>query len=276
MCEIKDIGTWEIAARAIIRHIDADEYQLVCPDAQIADFESATCAGWNVVGEGRYSENCGLSMILSRVKGENQTRGHWLFQQFVKINAINQSGLEDSDLVLIWDADTVPLRRIDFIDAVSGRVAFYHGAENHPPYFDTMTRLLGYGKLTDKSFIAQCLPVRVGWVRQFVGGIESEFNAPFAAVVLDLLPGQSGSEFSEYETLGTWILKNHPDEVVFKARNRWLRSGANLLKADREGYRSRMILRGLSLYYDFVAIERWSRPVTWKRVIGKIARLFST
>lgn len=275
VCEIKDIGAWEIAAPRILRHISADEYHLICPDAQIGDFGSATCAGWNILGEGSYAENCGPAMIRSKVNGENLARVHWLFQQFIKINAITRSGLDDNDLVLIWDADTVPLRRLDFVEAISGNVSFYHGKECHMPYFATIERLLGFGKMTEKSFIAQCMPVRVGWVNQLVHGIESKFNSSYVTAILDLLPGESGSEFSEYETIGTWVLRNHPDEVVFKTRNRWLRSGANILKANPAGSGSRLILGGLSWYYDFVAIERWSRPVTWKRASGALARWFS-
>lgn len=272
VCEAKDIAVWTIASRRIVRHIAADSYQLICPDEQIAEFEAATAPGWEITGESRFSANCQLAMIRGKVSGENINRVHWLFQQFIKINAIAGSELGDREVVVIWDADTVPLRRIDFVDRSNDRMRFYHGKERHRPYFETIESLLGFGRLTDVSFIAQCLPVRVGWVRELLGEIEDRSAVSYVEAVLSRLPGKSGSEFSEYETIGSWLLRHHRDEVEFRQKNRWLRSGSSLFGSRLSGRRATALLRLLAIRYDFIAIENWRRPLDFERIKNAVWR----
>ena len=272
VCELKDIAAWRIASRQIARQIAAREYHLICPDAQLAEFQRASHPAWVILGESGFRANCQLDLIRARVAGRNADRVHWLFQQFIKINAVCDGGLDDGDLVLIWDADTVPLRPLEFVDAGSGKVCYYHGTEHHRPYFETLERLLGFGKMSGESFIAQCLPVRVRWVRELVREIQHRFGTPYVEAVLGLLPGHSGSEFSEYETIGSWVLRHHRDEVMFRSANRWLRGGLRLLGPDPSGIRATLVMRLLAIRYDFVAVENWHRPVTWRRIAGALAQ----
>lgn len=272
VCELKDIAAWRIASRQIARHIAAQEYHLICPDAQLAEFEHASHPAWEILGESGYWANCHPDMIRARVAGSNADRVHWLFQQFVKINVVCDSGLDDDDLVLIWDADTVPLRPIEFVDAGSGKVCYYHGTEHHRPYFETIERLLGFGKVSRESFIAQCLPVRARWVREVVREIESRFGMPYVEAVLGLLPGQSGSEFSEYETIGSWVLRHHRDAMMFRPKNRWLRGGLRIFGADPSGIRATILMRLLAIHYDFVAVETWYRPITFHRIARALSK----
>lgn len=271
VCEVRDIGVWRIASRRIVQHITAASYQLICPDAQIAEFEAATAAGWEITGESRFSGNCQLGMIRGKVLGENISREHWLFQQFIKINAIAGSELGDRDIVVIWDADTVPLRRIEFVDSSTGRLRFYHGRERHCPYFETIEALFGFGRQTDVSFIAQCMPVRVGRVREMLRRIEDRFPMPYAEAVLSCLPGKSGSEFSEYETIGSWLHKHHRDEMEFRQKNRWLRSGSSIFGTRLSGWMAKGLFCLLAARYDFVAIEKWRRPMSFKRILNRLA-----
>lgn len=271
VCEARDIAVWRIASQRIVQQIAADSYQLICPDAQIAEFESATASEWSIAGESRFSGNCQLGMIRGKIFGENISREHWLFQQFIKINAIAGSELGDRDIVVIWDADTVPLRRIEFVDSSTGRLRFYHGRERHCPYFETIESLFGFGRQTDVSFIAQCMPVRVGWVREILGQIEDRFKVPYAEAVLSCLPGKSGSEFSEYETIGSWMHKHHRHELELREKNRWLRSGSSIFGTRLSGCMAKGLFCLLAARYDFVAIEKWRRPMSFKRILNFLA-----
>jgi hypothetical protein len=262
VCEKKDIGTWRHSSRAVIRHVRAEDFLLICPDGQIGDFRAATAADWRIEAESIYAGNDGLEMVRQRVSGANLQRVNWLFQQFLKINAVIHSGLDDADVVVIWDADTVPLRPLQFVDPDSGRVCYYHGREHHTPYFITIEHLFGPGYIHDRSFIAQCFPVRVGWVRAMVCEIEKRNpGASYVDAVLRVLPGLSGSEFSEYETMGTWVMRNHRDAFMFQPKNRWLRDGSRIIGVNT-GERARSTLLWLlSFFYDYVAIENWRRPL---------------
>ena len=272
VCEAKDIGVWRIASARILRNIRAESYQLICPDGQIPAFMAATAPGWNIVGESRYAANCPLAMIRKSVSGENINRVHWLFQQFIKINAIVGSEFAERDLLLIWDADTVPLRPLQFIDPDNGAICYYHGKEHHRPYFETIEALCGFGRQTDRSFIAQCLPVRAGWVREWVTAMEGRFAASYVEAVLNHLPGKSGAEFSEYETIGSWLLKHHGDEVAFREKNRWLRHGSSLFASNPTGILAEAMFLLLAMRYDFVAIENWKRPLNPKRILEALRR----
>ena len=273
VCEAKDIRVWKIASERIVRHIASDSYQLVCPDSQTAIFLEATHPAWEITGEDQFTGDCTLEMIRGRVVGENVHRVNWLFQQFVKMNAIARSGLGDGDRVVIWDADTVPLRDIGFTDAETGNPLCYHGREHHLPYFKTLEALIGFGRMAEVSFIAQCLPLRVGWLREMLAEIESRAGCPYAEAVLACLPGESGAEFSEYETIGSWMLRNHAESVSFREPNRWLRGGSSIFPRDLSGWVSRILFRLLSCRYDFVAIENWKSERAIDRLVRSVGRM---
>lgn len=275
VCEAKDIDAWRAASPRIVKYIESVEYHLICPDAQVSDFIKASHPAWEIIGESRFTRDWGHDEIRQQVRGENVFRVGWLLQQFIKINAIIHSDLDDGDPVLIWDADTVPLAEIRFVDPASGIIRFYHSRERHEPYFKTINCLLGSGALADKSFIAQCLPVRVGWVRGLVREIERGDEGSCIGKVLESLPGESGSEFSEYETIGTWAFRHHRGEMEFDRRNRWLRSGSSIISGDLLNVRSRLVLDVLSVVYDFVAFERWKRKLDFGTVCRAVRTRFS-
>ena len=162
----------------------------------------------------------------------------------------------------------------NFVETGTGRLVYYHGTEYHLPYFETIRKLLGNERETGFSFIAQCMPLRVGWAREMIAGIEARFAIPYEEAVLGLLPGVSGSEFSEHETLGSWIWQHHRNDIVIRERNRWLRSGARWFGKDLESLKSIVIFRLLALHYDYVAVEKWCRPVTLKRILRYLVKRF--
>jgi hypothetical protein len=120
------------------------------------------------------------------------------------------------------------------------------------------------------------LPVRAGWVRELIREIESRSGLPYVEAVLRILPGVSGSEFSEYETIGTWIWRHHRDGIVIRDGNRWLRNGAGLFGGRTQGWRAEALFRLLPYRYDFVAIEKWSRPVNFGRIFSYLSKKLGT
>lgn len=273
VCEMKDIETWKLTAVRVPRHIEASSYELICPDGQLEDFRSVTPEIWTLTGESAYSADCSQEMIRRMARGENKSRVNWLFQQFLKINAVLNS--KRNGIVLIWDADTIPIRDLGFIDPNDGGLMCYHSREVHLPYFETVEKLLGIGKVCEPSFIAQCLPVRVEWVRKMVGETESRLGKPYPEAVMSVLPGRSGSEFSEYETIGTWALANYPEEICLRQKNRWLRRGSSIFGKNMEGSNAKLLLAVLSCFYDFVAVENWKASGVIASAVRKAKRIGS-
>lgn len=268
VCAIQDVNVWRITAPRVLKYIDSYEYILICPDNQISDFMPVTPAGWKIIGESLFDSSFNLKKIDDLVTGENKSRAGWLFQQFLKINAIIDHQLNNDDLVLIWDADTVPLRKLEFTNSTTGTIEYYyfdtetHGTVNHQPYFTTIKKLLGLEKMLKASFIAQCFPTKVGWARETVSAICNSSNQTYIERVLNNIPGISGAEFSEYETMGTWNYAKHYDSISFKRRNNWSRNGTRLLGSRLDGYFTDFFLWVFSINYDFVAFEKWQRKVS--------------
>ena len=63
----------------------------------------------------------------------------WYFQQLVKFAFCFRE--QEEDYYLIWDADTIPLRPLQFFDE-TGRMLFTLGDERHGRYFPTYKNLL--------------------------------------------------------------------------------------------------------------------------------------
>ncbi len=94
----------------------------------------------------------------------------WYFQQLLKFQFAFHK--PEDDHYLIWDADTVPLRPLEFFDT-QGRMLLTKAAEFHPPYFQTYENLLGRPAQREFSFIAQHMLVQKSVLRELLGEIEA-------------------------------------------------------------------------------------------------------
>jgi hypothetical protein len=148
----------------------------------------------------------------------------WYFQQFLKFQfAFHQT---DDDYYLIWDADTVPLRPLQFFDA-QGRMLLTQAQEFHRPYFQTYENILGRPAQREFSFIAQHLLVQKSVLREMLAEIErhcaGEETWPWK--IMRNLAGEGSNRFSEFETYGHYLKEKYPGRAVFRELP-WLRHGA--------------------------------------------------
>lgn len=179
----------------------------------------------------------------------------WYFQQLLKL-AFGFGNTED-DYFLIWDADTVPLRSLEFFDE-SGRMLFTIASEQHAPYFETYRKLLGEEPDVEFSFISQHMIVQKSILREMLARIETRFSGPesWAWKIMQNLQGTSTNLFSEYEMLGHYVKNHYPSRAAFRELN-WLREGALRTR----GKPSPQALARLAEQYDFVAFESAQMPV---------------
>lgn len=257
VCSLKDLKTWQIASRHILKNIQSDKYILIAPDEDLPIFRSVTPNSFDVIGESAYAENM-RDILKNRMPVNTHGRLGWYLQQFIKLAALKAT--HENDLTLIWDADTIPLKPLNFSDS-EGKLRFYKGTEHHSPYFQLILKLLGMKKIVNFSFIAQCFPIKGGWANEFFNYIEERHNKTWIDAMLDEINFSESSGFSEYETLGTYISHAHKDEVVFIDSN-WLRWGNSALGSinNLNDFRSKFLLRK----YDFVAFETWDAPLRKK------------
>ena len=187
---------------------------------------------------------------------ERSKRVGWYFQQFLKMGmALSE---EIADHYLIWDADTILLRPTDFIDE-TGRMLITVAQWEHQPYYRTLKRVLGIGRIVDFSFICEHQMVSRSIMSEMIDAIwaRSPDSLSWVWAILSKVAAEDlpKSGFSEYETYGNYAFLNHAD----KYRVRSLPS-----------FRSAMFVYGkfaptYSLYslgkcYHWASFEKWETP----------------
>jgi uncharacterized protein DUF6492 len=179
----------------------------------------------------------------------------WYFQQLLKFAFCFQK--TEEDYFLIWDADTVPLRPLEFFDE-SGRMLFTMAEEEHTPYFDTYRKLLREEPRREFSFISQHMIVQKSVLREMLAKIEANFPGgdPWAWKIMRHLEGANPHLFSEYETLGHYVKNNYPSRAAYRKLD-WLREGSLQIG----GKPSKLALEKLGQKYDFAAFESREMPL---------------
>lgn len=250
VCSAKDIDVWTVAAKKIVQFIEAKQYTVIVPDAQVQLFAAVTKAPYQVKPESQFVGDL-KAKITQTLTPENQDRVGWYLQQFVKISAVLTH--DDKDIVLIWDADTVPLKKLEFINS-SGQFIYYRGDEFRKSYFDFIERALGLKRTQNFSFIAQSLILKVSWARELTNALAQSGQLPWIDSVLSFLDKAEPAGFAEFETLGTWIWHHHRDEIALTDR-KWYRNGFSLVGSPLQ--LSNSVWNGLAKSFDFVSFEAW-------------------
>ena len=146
--------------------------------------------------------------------GDNSRPG-WYYQQFLKLA---YASVCKDDYYLVWDSDTIPLRKISFFDQ-QGRPFLDTKREYNPGYFRTIKNLFGFDKAIEQSFISEHMLFSKSLVIKMLDEIcalplngDSFFEKIMYAVDIDNMK----LGFSEFETYGTWIMNRHPDYYVIR------------------------------------------------------------
>ncbi|MES2127726.1 MAG: DUF6492 family protein [Pseudomonadota bacterium] len=251
VCCFRDSATWQVASHFIVKNIPAAVYEVVVPDHEVEQFRAATASAITVVPESHYLKERTLGWLKSRFPSERAFRAGWYLQQFIKVEAVRQGAPDD--LMLIWDADTVPLKPLSF-NTGDGKVVYYRSDEHHLSYFETIKKMLDMDKIVDFSFIAQCFAVKAGWAQAFVNEIETRNGMHWVDAVLKHIDYEDGCSFSEYESMGTWLTHRHLDEMCLN-NAQWQRLGNALI--GNIGKLTNETAAELSKKYDFISFESW-------------------
>lgn len=259
VCCERDATVWKIASTHITKNIESVHYKVIVPDNEVELFKKITSKPFEVIGESIYTVRF-ADEIKKRLSKKISGQFGWYLQQFIKLSAAASCKAEE--IVLIWDADTVPLKKIVFIDK-RGRLNYYQGTEHHQPYFETIERLLHLSKKVDFSFIAQCFVMKAEWIQDLFHKIQNKHGKRWELALLDVINFEEGNSFSEYETLGTFISEYHASEVTYIQRE-WLRLGNSTI--GHPAFLSPHLVDQKLYRYDFVSFEKWDRakPYFWK------------
>ena len=169
---------------------------------------------------------------------------------------------------LIWDADAIPLRDMEFFNK-KGQILIEKASEYHTPYFHTMESL-GIDdrmhKVVDFSFISEHLMIERAKMVELINLIESKHKKPFWEAILEAInvSDLGGSGFSEYETYGTFLAINYPQTFIAITRKRD-RFAKQLLGENP----SDSILSWYGREYEVCGFESWDSA---NKIIAKLLK----
>lgn len=253
VCCARDAIVWKIASMYITKNIDSVQYKVIVPDNEVELFKKISSKPFEVLGESIYTERF-ADEIKKRLSKKISGQFGWYLQQFIKLSAA--ASAQKNEVVLIWDADTIPLKKLVFIDK-QGHLNYYQGTEHHQPYFETIERLLGLSKKVNFSFIAQCFVMKAVWIQELFHNIENKHGKRWELALLDAINFEEGNSFSEYETLGAYISEFHASEITYTKR-KWLRLGNS--EIGHPAFLSPDLIDKKLYQYDFVSFEKWDKP----------------
>ncbi|WP_304218108.1 DUF6492 family protein [Phocaeicola plebeius] len=192
----------------------------------------------------------------------------WYLQQFLKMGfaLTPYAGKE----YLIWDSDTIPLHKLCFKD--KDKYLLTVKTENHAPYFDTMQRIFGFGKLCDRSFIAEHMPIKTSIMKELISRIEKAEipGADWFEKIINATSGTDEQAFSEFETYGNYCFKYHPE--IFETRPLTTMRTAGLLYG--RGVTNRQLALLAKMEFDTASFELRHIPDFPKNIANWTERIF--
>jgi hypothetical protein len=250
-CIARDIATWRVASQRLVRSVSAQRYVVYVPDRDLDLFRQETDSQFEIVAESSLNLPS-LAEIKDRLGPSLAHRAGWILQQLIKIEALRAG--DAGSVSLIWDADTIPLKPLEFFHG--DRLLFRESDEMHEPYFHSMQSLLGIPKLAEKSFIAQCFPFPCSVAQDFCDRVEHRHNKPWWDAIIEHTDRSTEAGFSEYETLGNFLLWTDP-EIVERLPSKWCRKGNKLFSSPSQLALGREPSFVKRLPYEFVSFESW-------------------
>jgi hypothetical protein len=226
-CHIKNLPILQLAAQNLPQFVPFKKLHVITARANFLAFAKALGPDVALIDEDTFIPGLTLAQLRTLAEPGFPKGAGWYFQQFLKFGfAFKETG---DDHYLIWDADTVPLRPMEFFDG-QGRMLFTKAGEHHRPYFETYRKLLRHDPRRECSFISQHMIVRKSILREMLQTIEQNFPGPenWAWKIMRQLAGTGTNRFSEYETFGHYVKNLHPDTAGIRELP-WLRGGAQLV-----------------------------------------------
>lgn len=209
-------------------------------------------------------EKCRIR-LYGNDEGKRKSSVGWYYQQFLKLA---YSGICDTPYYLCWDADTIPLRRIDMFSS-EGKPYFDVKSEMQESYFHTINALFGFGKLISRSFITEHMLFDVEMVKEMIGEVESlsSERKAFYEVIFDKMDNLALG-FSEFETFGSWVAMRYPDRYRIRS---WKSFRNTNFFVERKDLVDEDI-EWLAGCYDAASFEKYQKPVAELQEVFKSPR----
>ena len=250
-CLPRDLPIARLAVDGIRRYVSSGKIFIAIPPNAFAECREVLGNEVELLDEREISGGITIEQLRELAIEGFPSRAGWYIQQMAKLGYA-ACGSPDGHY-LIWDCDTVPLRKLDLFE-VDGRPLYTMSDLRHFPYLDTYARLFGYKPDWIGSFISQHMVVNKAIAREMFTEIEARHPNERSwswAIMKNLAPIKSLCLFSEYETYGYYAATRHPEKVAFR-RLPWTRDGAFHTTNPTPQQ-----LKKLSQHFYFAAFESW-------------------
>lgn len=239
---------WMLIGREISGRVIASRRLLIVRD-ELVEAAKKTNPQWSVVSEIEYLQRI-PGLRFDAVVRKFGDRAGWYVQQFAKIGALISEPFGSS---VVWDADTLPLKKFDLSQAIAA-VPRYGSHELNPPYFSQIGRFLGLEKEDDLSHIGQVMFVRGEWMGSFSDFVIERHGENWGVVLMDSILASEKYGFSEFELLGTFFSRFFSDQLAPMSL-RWSRHGYKYFSSPRIPSQ----FPGLGLLWHHLSFETWEK-----------------
>lgn len=222
-CLARDLPIYRLTYKALLEHFPGAIPHVVTRKPDFPKFWNACGTDLHLWDENDLVPHMTLQALRAYPLPFFPAGAGWYFQQFLKWAFVEVSNSDS--YYLIWDADTVPLRPLDFFDP-QGRPYLTTSNEYHQPYFQTLEALTAIRPLDPISFISQHQIIDKAILRELLNEIivNHTNTGGWAWSIIEIMRGKGTNLFSEYETYGHYVRQRHPESV--KLRNLcWTREG---------------------------------------------------
>jgi len=253
VCKARDIDVWKISSVEILKNIQSDLYTLIVPKRDLKLFKKNTPKQYQIHSDDMYISKS-IRILLKKKTKYNKKRFGWYLQQFIKIAA--SKNIKNDDIFVIWDADTIPLKKIIFYK--SKKILFYRGLEpKHKPYFDLIKKTFLHDEKLNYSLITQCIAFKGAWIKSFFNYFIKKHKVNWKIFFINNINFQEQSGFSEYETLGNFFYKNFKNDIKF-LKNNWCLLGYSEIGSLKNFQFQK---KKLSKKYFFISFEKWDNKM---------------
>ena len=191
----------------------------------------------------------------------NEESAGWYLQQFLKLS---YAYICNTEYYLVWDADMLPLNKLQMFDEKFGKPYLTLKKEYVPEYFLTMKRLLDLDKQIEESFIAEHMMFSKQIVLDMIEKINKYITVCdyfWQKIIIATLPESinHSNAFSEFETYGSFVKKYYPDSYKYR-RLRTLRHAKYFLGENP----NEKTLVWASKSFDTISFEHFDKPLPFK------------
>ena len=225
-CLSRDLPIYRSTYRSLRTHLPDAEIHVVTRRSEFGKFRDACGNDLHLWDEDEIVPGMTLADLRSYPLPFFPAGAGWYFQQFLKWGFMDVSNADPH--FLIWDADTVLLRPLEFFDN-AGLPYLTRANEYHLPYFQTFEKLTGETATEKMSFISQHQLIEKSILQELLDEVaaKSPSGRGWAWSIIENLQGTGTNLFSEYETYGHYVRLSHPTTATLRELP-WTRNGRKI------------------------------------------------